>query len=168
MVLTFQLNQIQAMKRQAENTYPEECCGLLLGTQDSKSDRRWVSELLPMQNQWTSEVQPLTETSPSDSLLDKRTRYWIDPKALMEAQRYARDHSWIILGVYHSHPNHAALPSERDRRLAWSEYSYPILSVMDGKVVDIQSWRLGNDSQFQAEAIFSEASPASSLPPCKG
>ena len=153
MVLTLQLDQIQAMTAQAESIYPEECCGLLMGTQDTVSDCRWVKELRPMANQWTSDVQALTEASPPDLQLDKRTRYWIDPKALMEAQRYGRDRGWIVLGVYHSHPNHPAIPSERDRRLAWSDYSYPILSVMDGKVVAIQSWRLGDNSQFRTEAI---------------
>ncbi|MEM9002396.1 MAG: M67 family metallopeptidase [Cyanobacteria bacterium P01_F01_bin.86] len=156
MVLTFQPDQIQMMMHQAERTYAEECCGLLLGIQDIATDRRWVQELLPMENRWTTEVQTLTEHAPPTSTLDKRTRYWIDPKALMEAQRYGRDRGWIILGVYHSHPDHPAVPSERDRRLAWTGYSYPILSVMNGKVATLQSWRLGDDKQFYAEAITTE------------
>ncbi|MEO1299609.1 MAG: M67 family metallopeptidase [Cyanobacteria bacterium J06636_16] len=155
MVLALQLGQIEAMTQQAARTYPEECCGLLLGIRDSESERRWVYELLPMENTWTAEVQSLTEHDLSSATLDKRNRYWIDPKALLAAQRYGRDRGWIVLGVYHSHPNHPAVPSERDRRLAWSDYSYPILSVVDGQVVDIRSWRLGEDSQFYSEAIAS-------------
>ena len=155
MVLALQLEQIEAMKQQAVSAYPEECCGLLLGMWDSQGDRRWVLELLPMKNAWTTNVQVLTECSSSSFLLDKRNRYWIDPKALMEAQRYGRDRGWIILGVYHSHPDYPAVPSERDRQLAWSDYSYPILSVVDGQVVDICSWRLGEDNQFYLEIIAS-------------
>ncbi|MBE7386219.1 MAG: M67 family metallopeptidase [Leptolyngbya sp. SIO1E4] len=158
MALTLKQAQMQAMAAQAENTYPEECCGLLLGTLEREHDRRWVHELLPLENRWTAEVQALIEPNPAfpASTLDKRTRYWIDPKAVMEAQRYVRDRGWIILGVYHSHPDNSALPSERDRRLAWSDYSYPILSVVKGKVVDVQSWRLREDGQFQPEAIASD------------
>ncbi|NER82366.1 MAG: M67 family metallopeptidase [Leptolyngbya sp. SIO1D8] len=146
---------MREMAAQAKLTYPEECCGLLLGTQNLKQDRRWVHELLPMENKWTAEVQALTETETPSGELDKRTRYWIDPKALMKAQRYGRDRGWIILGIYHSHPDHPAVPSERDRYLAWSEYSYPILSVVNGQVVDVRSWRLKEDSRFHSEAIAS-------------
>ncbi len=109
-----------------------------------------------MENTWTVETQALTERDVSSATLNKQNRYWIDPRALMEAQRYGRDRGWIILGIYHSHPDHLAVPSERDRQLAWADYSYPILSVMDGQVADIQSWRLAEDHQFYGEAITSD------------
>lgn len=157
MVLILGSKHIQIMTEQAEWVYPEECCGLLLGVWVVEDDRRLVHEILPMVNQWTDGVLTLTEGGPSAVRLNKRNRYWVEPKDLMEAQRYGRDHGWIILGVYHSHPNHPAVPSERDRRLAWSEYSYPILSIVDGNLVDLQSWRLDPENQFQPEFILRES-----------
>ncbi|MGF1523797.1 MAG: M67 family metallopeptidase [Leptolyngbyaceae cyanobacterium] len=156
MILVLQSDHIDVMRQQAVRTYPEECCGLLLGTQDGEGKRRCVQEILPMENTWTVETQALTERDVSSATLNKQNRYWIDPRALMEAQRYGRDRGWIILGIYHSHPDHLAVPSERDRQLAWADYSYPILSVMDGQVADIQSWRLAEDHQFYGEAITSD------------
>lgn len=159
MVLTLQSDHIQGLIQQAEQTYPEECCGLLLGIWDAASDRRLVQEYLPMVNAWTAEVQAVMATEPGDAAVGKHNRYWIDPKALMEAQRYGRERGWIVLGIYHSHPDHPAVPSERDRRLAWSEYSYPILSVVKGRVVDVRSWRLDWQGHVHGEALLSDGIP---------
>jgi proteasome lid subunit RPN8/RPN11 len=154
MALILHPNQLRDITVQAEAAYPEECCGLLLGIQDVKRDRRWVYEHQPMDNQWTPEVASITETTSEQPSASKRNRYWIAPRALMEAQRYGRDRGWIVLGVYHSHPDHPAVPSERDRRLAWSGYSYPILAIWQGRLVDLQSWRLGDHHQFDSEKII--------------
>jgi proteasome lid subunit RPN8/RPN11 len=136
----------------AETVYPEECCGLLLGVQAVEPDDRTVNEVQPLTNDWTEDVNPFADRD-RPTQTSKRNRYWVDPKALMEAQRYGRDRGWIILGVYHSHPDHPAVPSERDRQLAWSEYSYPILSIVDGKLAALHSWRLSDKGQFQEEVI---------------
>ena len=148
---------LQVMTDQAEAIYPAECCGLLLGRQDLAADNRWVHELRPLENQWTPEVNPFDDEN-AVTPVSQDNRYWIDPRSLMTAQRDARDHGWIILGVYHSHPDAPAVPSERDRQLAWSGYSYPILSVVEGQVATISSWRLNRNEQFYAEAIATQIS----------
>jgi proteasome lid subunit RPN8/RPN11 len=58
-----------------------------------------------------------------------------------------------IIGIYHSHPDHPAVPSESDRLLAWSAYSYIILSVQSNGVADYRSWTLDEEQQFQEEEI---------------
>jgi proteasome lid subunit RPN8/RPN11 len=83
----------------------------------------------------------------------KSDRYWIDPQDLLVAQRYARDRQINILGIYHSHPDHPAVPSESDRLLAWSDYSYLILSVQSGIVSDYRCWTLDQHHQFQLEEV---------------
>jgi len=152
MPLILQPEHLQAMTTHAEEVYPEECCGLLLGVQEPDSDRRTVHEVQPLTNDWTEEVNPFSD-SDRPTEISKGNRYWVDPKALMAAQRYGRDRGWIMLGVYHSHPDHPAVPSERDRQLAWTEYSYPILSIMEGKLAALHSWRLSDNGQFQSETI---------------
>ena len=152
MPLVLQPQDLQTMTAHAEKGYPEECCGLLLGMQDVDHDRRLVHEVQPLTNDWTEDVNPFADRDRSTAT-SKSNRYWVDPKALMEAQRYGRDRGWIILGVYHSHPDHPAVPSERDQQLAWTAYSYPILSVANGKLAALCSWRLSDDGQFHEEAI---------------
>jgi proteasome lid subunit RPN8/RPN11 len=147
--------------------YPYECCGLMLGRilpshdpdQDDgqMQDDRQVIELVPADNRWDTSVQEVTDpaeesSSSAGQALDQHRRYWIDPEMMLRVQRKARDRNLDIIGVYHSHPDHPAIPSECDRRLAWPVYSYVIVSVQAGKAVDFQSWRLDEQHQFQAEA----------------
>ena len=81
-------------------------------------------------------------------------RYWIDPADLLRLQKQACDQGLEIIGIYHSHPDHPAVPSECDRRLAWPVYSYLIASVQGGQIADVQSWRLSDHQQFEPEAIM--------------
>lgn len=157
MSLILQNTDLQTIIAEAERTYPEECCGLLLGIQAPDKPERQVYELYPLRNEWSVSVNPFAEDTASErSLLSKRNRFWVDPRSLLEAQRYCRDRGWVVLGVYHSHPDHSAEPSERDRQLAWTEYSYPIVSVQKGKFAAIASWRINEGGEFVAEAIVAE------------
>ena len=146
-------SQYQHLTAHAAQQYPEECCGLLLGPMDGENNRRQVLEVRPVENQWRPDLGVLNGTPTQGQALDRRRRYWIDPKDLLKAQKDARDRHWQVIGVYHSHPDHPAIPSERDRAMAWTGYSYPIVSVQRGQVVDVQSWRLQEDGHFKLEPI---------------
>jgi proteasome lid subunit RPN8/RPN11 len=74
----------------------------------------------------------------------------------MSVQRDGRERNLDIIGIYHSHIDHPAVPSECDRRLAWSSYSYVIVSVVHGKASDLKSWCLDDQHQFQPEPIQPE------------
>jgi proteasome lid subunit RPN8/RPN11 len=153
-MLTLTPTQLMVMQAHAEAAYPKECCGLLLGIQERSRDLRWVKQVSPLSNDWQP-AQPdlpnLDDTEPTS--LSKRNRYWVDPIALMSAQRMARDRGWIVLGVFHSHPDHPAIPSAYDRQLAWIEYSYPILSVCNGQLTDWHSWRFDEAGNTWEETI---------------
>ena len=157
--LKTQINQAAAM------AYPLECCGLMLGRILSTGlkdhldeDEREVIDLVPTDNRWGAAVQEVTD--PQAALADGRNkglsqhrRYWIDPTMMLKVQQEARDRNLDIIGVYHSHPDHPAIPSECDRRLAWPVYSYVIVSVKAGQVENFLSWRLNNEHQFRSEPV---------------
>lgn len=148
--------QFDQITHHAMQTYPQECCGLLLGYQ-RQSGASLVSIVRPMVNAWTDDVmEQLIELDQDSSGLSRSTRdrYWIDPKDLLDAQRFARDQGLDVIGVYHSHPDHPAIPSECDRRLAWSGYSYLIVSVCQGVAHDLLCWKLDENSQFQSEELM--------------
>jgi proteasome lid subunit RPN8/RPN11 len=69
----------------------------------------------------------------------------------MQAERLAAETDLALLGIYHSHPSHPAIPSETDREAAQPYFSYVILSVMLGKTEGIRSWRLNESSEFDEE-----------------
>jgi len=140
---------LQAMFTHAESTYPEECCGIILG--HLAEDGKTVVELISTENAWSSETAE--SLSGNDMVGSKGRRYAIAPQDLLQAQRYARDASLDIIGIYHSHPDYPALPSEFDRLCAWQPYSYIIVSVVNGKACECQSWCLDDSHQFQPETI---------------
>jgi proteasome lid subunit RPN8/RPN11 len=118
----------------AEKSYPNECCGLLLGTS------HYIKEIRPVEN------------SSSDS---QRRRYLIKPKDLMDADHYGLGLAMDLIGVYHSHPDHPARPSAFDRETAVPQYLYLIVNVTQGRAGDVTCWRMRNwGSEFEPEALY--------------
>jgi proteasome lid subunit RPN8/RPN11 len=158
-------DQFNTIAHQATTQYPQECCGLILGKIDHQN--RITHQIWPTANSWTiaSDLDFLDENQPP-SPHSPRDRFAIDPRDLLTAQRSARDRHLTIIGIYHSHPDHPAVPSERDRQQAWSGYSYLILSVEQGQVVDRRSWQLDDRDppQFQSEPIVIGSIPIITLP----
>ncbi len=121
----------------AHRAYPAECCGALIGRQHGTT--REVVRVVEMENRTTS---------------DARRRYTIDPEALLQADQEAREAGLDLLGFYHSHPDHPAVPSETDRAEAWPHYAYLILGVVDGEVSDMRAWTLDREGgSFQPEPL---------------
>jgi len=83
---------LAATRAHAAEAYPLEACGLLLGTDEL------VEQALRCSN----------------VAADPRTRFEIDPVALIAAHRRARSGGSAVLGCYHSHPSGPAEPSARD------------------------------------------------------
>lgn len=127
-------------------------------------------ELIPLENHWTpdgSAGELAGNKVGGEATYTKHRRYSIDPKDILQVQKQARQQGLNIIGVYHSHPDDAAVPSECDRAQAWPEYAYVIVSVQGisaqemlaqgkesgSKAVDIQNWALDSNHQFQPEAM---------------
>lgn len=114
------------IRRHGEETYPHECCGVLLGTMDE--DARTVTSTVRCGN------------TRSDS---PHNRYHIDPKELVRIQRQGRELGLDIVGFYHSHPDHPARWSQTDLAEAhWIGCSYVITSVERGKAAATNSFQL--------------------------
>lgn len=139
--------QLQQIKHHAESTYPEECCGLLLGKFTSEGSI--LIEVRETENSWTDEIgkELFTQTR------GKQDRFFIAPKVLFQVQKEVRERNCSIIGVYHSHPDHLAIPSKMDQDIAWLEYSYIIVALENGKATDINCWKLDEQHQFQSEVI---------------
>ena len=122
----------------ALNTFPDECCGFLFGREESDG-ARVVIDILVVDNSKQG---------------DKTRRFEISPFDYMTAEQHALDHDWTLLGIYHSHPKHPAIPSEHDRVAAQPYFSYVIISVMDKDTVNLRSWVLNEEQQFEEEQII--------------
>ncbi len=153
-MLNLASHDFQAIQAHAESTYPEECCGLLLG--HLIHETKTVIEVLSTENSWDVEMVDVFQAidSSSERRFSKRNRFSISPQVMLRAQKDARDRNLNIIGIYHSHTDHPAIPSEFDRVIAWPEYSYIIVSVRQGSACDLKSWTLDSNQQFQPEEIL--------------
>jgi proteasome lid subunit RPN8/RPN11 len=153
MPITITYTVDRAIREQGRAEYPHECCGLLLGTLDGTMKR--AVEAWPVLNEWTADVA-LTETEDAHSLRD---RFYVPPKAYLQADRAARSRDLDIVGCYHSHPDDHAQPSERDRVGAAGvgggpDFSFLVLSVIDGQPADLTSSLLSGDgTAWQTEIL---------------
>lgn len=130
-MLTFTQLDYDSIRTHGEDTYPHECCGVLLGrTTDSV---RTVTKSVRCGN------------TRSDS---PHNRYHIAPQELVRIQRQAREDGLEIVGFYHSHPDHPARWSETDLAEAhWIGCSYVITSVEKGTAKITNSFVLSGDDE---------------------
>lgn len=119
--------EFDAVRRHGEETYPHECCGVLLGQFDGDGTRRVTS---------IAQCGNTRDDSPHN-------RYNIDPRELVRIQREGRERREDIVGFYHSHPDHPAQWSQTDLAEAhWFGCSYVITAVEKGKATTTNSFEL--------------------------
>ena len=152
MVLKLSNHHLKAICQHGESTYPNECCGLLLG--EVVNDCKTVVEVRATENVWNAEAAQLFSAVEGNRGTNQLSNYTISPQTMLEVQKEARDRTLQIIGIYHSHPNHPAIASECDRLYAWEQYSYIIVSVMAGKAQELLCWELDSEFNFQAEEII--------------
>ena len=135
--LQFQSEAMAAMTQDATKSFPHECCGFLLG-QDSPSHRE-IEEILEVDNRVESNAA---------------RRFAISPRDYMRAERRALAAGLQLIGVYHSHPSHPAVPSIHDLRVALPTFSYAIVSMYADGLACIRSWQLNENQIFSEEPIL--------------
>lgn len=135
-MLVIEQKPLDEMYQDALQGFPDECCGFFFGKE--LDDERIVTNILVVNNSKKG---------------DKRRRFEISPKDYLNAERFADENELQLLGVYHSHPNHPAIPSEHDRVAAQPYFSYIIISVKENEIADIRSWKLNDNFQFEKETI---------------
>ncbi|RXZ43199.1 M67 family peptidase [Crenobacter cavernae] len=137
-ILHLPLPVLDALHAVARAGYPHETCGLLIGQREEPQYCR-VHSMHPARNLNRERA---------------RDRYELDPADYLAAEQAARDAGLDVVGVWHTHPDHPAVPSETDRAAAWEGWSYLILSVSRDGVAAVTSWRLRGDA-FEEEEIES-------------
>ncbi|MDR2124854.1 MAG: M67 family metallopeptidase [Desulfovibrio sp.] len=124
---------------EGEAAYPDECCGIMLGTVDAEGSRS-VTELQPMRNARESG--------------ERYHRFRIEADDILRAERSAAGNGLEIVGFYHSHPDNPAAPSDYDREHALPWYAYVIVEVTQSRARRIRCWQLAGDrSRFLRERM---------------
>jgi len=126
MTLHLPASLARQIEKEGSAAYPNECCGIIYG-RDTKGERV-VERLEAVANVFDEKEQ--------------YHRFSISPQQLMVAERTASEEKCLVLGFYHSHPDHPARPSETDRLHGWPFYSYIIVAIAKGEPIDMTSWIL--------------------------
>lgn len=141
MVVKLNVALQQSIFKQMEATFPNEGGGFLLGTK--QGDETLLQDVIQVENTFESEEQ--------------YHRYAMTPQNWMKMEDEADARNFTLVGYYHSHPNHPAIPSEYDREHALPNFIYIITSVMEGTAADQLAWELSQDrSEFKALELLVE------------
>lgn len=124
------------LEKRVVEGYPYETCGVVTGRQIEGEVH--VAGMIQASN--------LNRERAND-------RYELDPADFLAADQQARAEGIEIVGIWHSHPDHPARPSETDRNAAWEGYSYLIASVICDGIADLRSWRL-EGTEFVEEDLL--------------
>ncbi|MCX6622743.1 MAG: M67 family metallopeptidase [Acidobacteria bacterium] len=107
----------------ARSTYPDECCGAMLGNSDGETKR--VDVAIRLKNSFEGE---------------RSDRYELRPEDLLQAEKEARAQKRDLIGIYHSHPDCDAYFSQTDLKNSCPWYSFVVLSIRKGEFDHANSW----------------------------
>lgn len=124
-----------AMVAHGRAAYPNECCGVLIGSEDS-SGKRLVTLAVPCRNAYEG---------------SQKDRFTIDPKDQIAAERRARELSLGVLGFFHSHPDEGAYFSQTDLKNHWPYYSNIVMSIRAGEFSAAKCFRVDLDQTASEE-----------------
>ena len=109
----------------AKKAYPSECCGILVGKKSEMGEIE-VTEIREASNQFHGQ---------------KSVHFQIDPLFIYHLEQEIEARGLEIVGVYHSHPDCPAILSKEDEKYMVPGLEYVIMSVKNGEVVDVKSYR---------------------------
>jgi proteasome lid subunit RPN8/RPN11 len=132
---------LEDIREHGRLSYPEECCGGLLGAL-----REGVARVVR------------AERMENVSRQRRERRFEIEPRDYLRLEKAAVEAGLTVLGFYHSHPNHRAAPSAYDREQALPFLHYVIVAVEGGRPGEATSWILSEDrGVFEPEELLLEA-----------
>jgi proteasome lid subunit RPN8/RPN11 len=134
--LTLDPGIADAIRRHGVETYPNECCGALIG---SDGDVKAVHHVAAL---------------PNNTEEGARRRFLITPSDYKFVEAEAKRLNQDLLGFYHSHPDHPARPSQYDLDHAFPFFWYVIVSIQQAQPEKMTVWRLADDRSAFREALL--------------
>ena len=108
--------QIDILIEHSTKSHPNESCAMLLGTYDNQ--------------QWNVKEVFLT-----NNMEKSETNFTISPEELLHGHQLAEKKQLELVGVFHSHPNSSAIPSDTDKKfMKGNPVPWIIHSVMNNDI----------------------------------
>ena len=106
----------EVMINHAKKTYPNECCGAMIGSLDG--DQKVVRIAVALENAFDGA---------------QGSRYELRSEDLLKADAEARKRGMDLIGIFHSHPDCDAYFSKTDLENSCPWYSFVVLSIKNGE-----------------------------------
>ena len=129
----------EQMRSMGEKAYPNEGCGIFLGTSEREVE---VVEVRQGTNLRETGGEANLPPEKDDRAHSARDRYVLDPRDILRAEKDARERGLEVVGFWHTHPDHPARPSQYDAEQAWPDYVYLIMAIEAGTQVDVNAFVL--------------------------
>jgi len=124
--------QVDILIEHSEKSRPNESCAMLLG---SHNDQQWnVKEVFLTRNAHT----------------DSGTSFIITPEELLQGYQLAEKKQLELVGVFHSHPNSAASPSNFDKKFMKVNGDVPWI-IFSGINTDLRAFILEENTEDEKE-----------------
>ena len=124
--------QVDALTQHSEKAGPSESCAMLLGTH---SDQQWnVKEVF------------LTRNAHNDS----ETSFIIQPEELLQGYQLAGKKQLELVGIFHSHPDSSASPSNFDKKFMKVNGDIPWI-IFSGINTDLKAFILEENMEDTKE-----------------
>jgi proteasome lid subunit RPN8/RPN11 len=114
----------------------EESCGFLLGKSFENGQK--VDSFMPIKN---------------SSEGDKSKLFTISAQDYLNAEQHVDQQGLILIGVYHTHINQPAMPSELDIEFAFPDFYYIIYSLVNFAFSEVRCWRIDSQRNLREEKI---------------
>lgn len=136
MKLTLKPQDLKAIEAHALETFPQECCGLLLG-------------------HFQDDAIEATEVTKAENVKGSPTTFEADPEFVFRQYKRAEERGLELVGIYHSHPNLHAFVSARDREIMqyWSGVAWLILGLSAERALELKAFVLKNGKIEELELV---------------
>jgi proteasome lid subunit RPN8/RPN11 len=143
------------LQEHARETHPEECCGLIVGSQPGSLERvvRCRNELTRLHRQ-----------APNEFPRDGREGFHMNEADVLQAQKFADAEGWRVTAVYHSHADAGPYFSTLDQEFALQPgFPFPdalhiVVSVLEGSVKEVAAFERGKSpAGFTGRLLIAEA-----------
>ena len=131
----------ETMVAHAQATFPDECCGVMIGKIDDAG--KHVSTAIALENAYKGKQED---------------RYEIRPEDLLAADKNARSQGLDLIGIFHSHPDCDAYFSETDLKNSCPWYSFVVLSIREGRFHHAKSFLPDAEQTRAAEEVLCRGS----------
>ncbi len=137
---------LDAIRDHAAQAWPEECCGLLVGTRDAAE---------------TGAVQIETAVACRNVAAEPRRAFEVEPQVRIDLERRLRGTGRAVVGHYHSHPDGPASPSASDHAQAFEpQLVWLICGATESGVDALAGFRLNEASRKLEPVAVVETAPA--------